>query len=131
MTVVDSSVWIRYFSNCDSSPALERLDALLSEEIIVVGDLILAEVLQGFRSDKDHRTAKSLLTSLEYRDMMGRTVAIESAEHHRLLRKRGITIRKTIDSLIATFCIIHNLPLLHDDQDFLPFEQHLGLRSAL
>lgn len=131
MTVVDSSVWIGYFSGSDTSPALERLDALLSEEIVVVGDLILAEVLQGFRFDKDHRTAKSLLTSLEYRDMMGRTVAIESAENYRLLRERGITIRRTIDCLIATFCIIHNLPLLHDDQDFRPFEQHLGLQSAL
>ena len=63
--------------------------------------------------------------------MTGRTAAIESARNYRLLRKRGITIRRTIDCLIATFCINHNLPLLHDDQDFRPFEQHLGLRSAL
>ena len=130
MTVVDSSVWISYFSSSVETDKTRELDRLLSRDRIVVGDLILAEVLQGFRAERDYRTAKSLLLSLEHRDMTNRELAIRSADNYRWLRKRGITVRRTIDVLIATFCLAEDLPLLHDDQDFLPFEVHLGLRSV-
>lgn len=131
MTVVDSSVWISYFSSSVETDKTRELDRLLSRDRIVVGDLILAEVLQGFRAERDYRTAKSLLLSLEYRDMTNRELALRSADNYRWLRKRGITVRRTIDVLIATFCLAEDLPLLHDDQDFLPFEEYLGLRSVV
>ena len=130
MTVVDSSVWISYFSSSVETDKTRELDRLLSRDRIVIGDLILTEVLQGFRAVRDYRTAKSLLLSLEYRDMTNRELAIRSADNYRWLRKRGITVRRTIDVLIATFCLAEDLPLLHDDQDFLPFENYLGLRSV-
>ncbi len=130
MTVVDSSVWISYFSSSIETDKTRELDRLLSRDRIVIGDLILTEVLQGFRAERDYRTAKSLLLSLEYRDMTNRELAIRSADNYRWLRKRGITVRRTIDVLIATFCLDEDLPLLHDDQDFLPFERYLGLRAV-
>ena len=131
MTVVDSSVWISYFSSSVETDKTKALDRLLSRDRIVVGDLILTEVLQGFRAERDYRTAKSLLLSLEYRDMTSRELAIRSADNYRWLKKRGVTVRRTIDVLIATFCLAEDLPLLHDDQDFLPFEEYLGLRSVV
>ena len=131
MTVVDSSVWISYFSSSVETDKTKALDRLLSRDRIVVGDLILTEVLQGFRAERDYRTAKSLLLSLEYRDMTSRELAIRSADNYRWLKKRGVTVRRTIDVLIATFCLAEDLPLLHDDQDFLPFEEYLGFRSVV
>ncbi len=130
MTVVDSSVWISYFSSSIETGKTKALDRLLSRDRIVVGELILTEVLQGFRADKDYRTAKSLLLSLEYRDMTSHELAMRSADNYRWLRKRGVTVGRTIDVLIATFCLVEDLPLLHDDHDFLPFEEYLGLRSV-
>lgn len=130
MVIVDSSVWIAYF-NGKITPETDRLDALLSQEPVGLGDLILTEVLQGFRLDKDYQTAKRLLTSLTVYDMLGQDLAIQAAEHYRILRKRGITIRKTADVIIASFCIHHNIPLLHADKDFLPFAEHLGLRVVI
>jgi predicted nucleic acid-binding protein len=127
--VVDSSVWIGYLSSSAQTPQTQLLDDLLGREKIVVGDLILAEVLRGFRSDRDYRNAKSLLASLDYRGMIGREIALMSAANYRRLRKKGITVRKTIDCLIATFCITERLPLLHADDDFRAFEKHLGLVS--
>ena len=129
MIVVDSSVWISYFSSSAQTPQTRVLDDLLGRERVVVGDLILAEVLQGFRSDRDYRDAKSLLASLDYRSMIGREIALMSAANYRRLRKKGITVRKSIDCLIATFCITERLPLLHADDDFRAFETHLGLVS--
>ena len=129
MIVVDSSVWISYFSSSAQTPQTRVLDDLLGRERVVVGDLILAEVLQGFRSDRDDRDAKSLLASLDYRSMIGREIALMSAANYRRLRKKGITVRKSIDCLIATFCITERLPLLHADDDFRAFEKHLGLVS--
>ena len=129
MIVVDSSVWISYFSSSSQTPQTQLLDDLLGREKIVVGDLILAEVLRGFRSDRDYRNAKSLLASLDYRGMIGREIALLSAANCRRLRKKGITVRKSIDCLIATFCITERLPLLHADDDFRAFEKHLGLVS--
>ena len=126
MIVVDTSVWIDFF-NGRPTPEADVLDELLGIRPIVVGDLTLAEVLSGFRSGSDFRRARSLLGSCEYRPMVGREVAIEAAGNTRLLRKRGITIRKTIDVLIGTFCILNRLALLHADRDFDALEEHLGL----
>lgn len=130
MIFVDSSVWIDYF-NGRTSPEVERLDSLLGVEPISTGDLILAEVLQGFRNDNDYKTAKSLLTSLTIFNMLDTNIAIKSADNFRLLRKKGITVRKTVDTIIATFCIQNKLSLLHSDKDFQPFHIHLRLKNAL
>ena len=129
MIIVDTSVWIDYFNGRDTGET-DRLDGLLGHEPVGIGDLILTEILQGFRSDSDYRTAKELLSSLTLFEMLGRENAIRSADHYRLLRKRGITIRKTADVIIATFCIAGNHTLLFSDRDFLPFVEHLGLRAA-
>ncbi|MCP4897190.1 MAG: PIN domain nuclease [bacterium] len=130
MILVDSSVWIAYFNGA-ATPGTERLDALLGQEPVGLGDLILTEVLQGFRLDNDYETAKKLLTSLTVYDLLGENMAIKSADNFRILRRKGVTIRKTIDVIIATFCIKNNFPLLHSDKDFEPFCTHLDLRSAL
>lgn len=130
MIFVDSSVWIDYF-NGTNSPEVEKLDSLLGVEPISTGDLILAEVLQGFSSDKDYKTAKNLLTSLTIFNMLDTNIAIKSADNFRLLRKKGITVRKTVDTIIATFCIQNKLALLHTDKDFRPFHKHLRLKNAL
>lgn len=130
MILVDSSVWSDYFRN---APSLETdlLDALLGNEALIVGDIILAEVLQGFQSDADFNTALGLLTRLPIVDIGGREVAIEAARNFRRLRERGITVRKTIDTMIATWCILNDIHLLYSDRDFDPFVAHLGLRSAM
>ena len=130
MIVVDSSVWIGYFTGKKTSET-EKLDALLGEEPIAIGDLILTEVLQGFRTDKDFRKARELLLALNVVNMLDTTIALKSAENFRLLRKKGITVRKTIDCIIATYCIENKLPLLHSDKDFQPFHKHLKLKNAL
>lgn len=130
MIFVDSSVWIDFF-NGTSSAETNYLDSLLGIEPIGLGDLVLIEVLQGFRRDQDYRTARELLTSLTVFTLGGQEVVLKSAHNFRLLRKNGVTVRKTIDVLIATFCIDKNLPLLHSDKDFEPFHQHLKLRNAM
>ena len=130
MTLVDSSVWIDYFRGT-TTPQTEKLDALLGNEPIATGDLILTEVLQGFVSDRDFNQAKKLMTSLVIVDLAGQTMAIQAAKNFRALRALGITVRKTIDTVIATRCIESGLPLLYSDRDFDPFVEHLGLRSAL
>jgi predicted nucleic acid-binding protein len=128
--LVDSSVWIDYFRGA-ATPQAERLDSLLGSEPIATGDLILTEVLQGFVSDRDFNQAKKLMTSLVIVDLAGQSVAIQAAKNFRALRSLGVTIRKTIDTVIATRCIESGLPLLYSDRDFDPFVEHLGLRSAL
>ncbi len=130
MILVDSSVWIDYF-NGTATPETDHLDSLLGIQPICLGDLILAEVLQGFYHDKDFKTAKELLNSLTIFDLVGKEIATRSAENYRLLRTKGITVRKTVDTIIATFCIENNLPLLHSDKDFEAFHQHLKLRNDL
>lgn len=129
MILVDSSVWIDYF-NGQATPQTSLLDSLLGSEPLAIGDLILAEVLQGFRSDADFHTAKELLTALTIYELLGVENAIASAEHYRTLRARGVTVRKTVDLIIATFCIRRSYPLLFSDRDFLPFVEQLGLREA-
>ena len=130
MIVVDSSVWIDYFSG-KKSPAAEKLDTLLGDTPIAAGDLMLVEVLQGFRSDSDFATARELLMSLTVVNLLNTSIALKSAANFRTLRKKGITVRKTIDTIIATYCIENNFPLLYSDKDFQPFRQHLNLQSAL
>ena len=130
MILVDSSVWIDYFRGTPT-PQAEKLDGLLSSEPIAVGDLILTEVLQGFRSERDFNEAKRLLTSLVVVELGGQDIAIQAARNFRILQTQGITIRKTIDTIIATRCIESGYTLLYSDRDFDPFVQHLGLRSAL
>lgn len=130
MILVDSSVWIDYFRGT-INPQTERLDVLLGSELVCVGDLILAEVLQGFNSERDFNQARKLLTSLDVLELGGQTVAIQAARNFRTLRLIGITVRKTIDTLIATRCIKDDLELLFSDRDFEPFVTHLGLQSAM
>ena len=130
MILVDSSVWIDYFRGA-STPQVERLDELLGSEIIATGDLVLAEVLQGFRLDRDFNEARRVLTSLVIVNLGGRDVAIQSARNFRTLRALGVTVRKTVDAVIATCCIERRLALLYSDRDFEPFVRHLGLRSAM
>jgi predicted nucleic acid-binding protein len=128
--LVDSSVWIDYFRGT-TTPQAEKLDALLGNEPVATGDLILAEVLQGFVSNRDFNQARKLMTSLVIVDLVGQAIAIQSAKNFRVLRALGITVRKTIDTVIATRCVESGLSLLYSDRDFDPFVEHLGLRSAL
>jgi predicted nucleic acid-binding protein len=128
MILVDSSVWIDYFKG-KRSWQTDLFDHMLSNVPIIMGDLILTEVLQGFKSDKDYETAKNYLDELPFRQMGGYNVAIQSAQNYRQLRKVGVTVRKTIDIIIATFCIIEGLPLLHDDSDFDPIASHFPLKA--
>ena len=129
MILVDSSIWIDYFSGNDSTEA-DFLDRVLGNREVAIGDLILTEVLQGFRHEKDYKVAKNLLEELAIFELLGKKMAIKSADNFRKLRKKGITIRKTANVIIASFCIEHNLPLLFSDKDFQPFIEHLGLRNA-
>jgi len=129
MIVVDSSVWIDYF-NGTVTRETDSLNVLLGRELIVIGDLILTEVLQGFRRDRDFRKAKELLDTLIFREMLGKDLAVRSAQNYRVLRRKGVTVRKTIDVIIATFCVQHRLPLLHTDKDFEPMVKHMKLMTV-
>jgi predicted nucleic acid-binding protein len=125
--VADTSVWIDYVRGV-VAPHTNLLDYELGHTRVVTGDLIIAEFLQGFRNESEYRIAKDLMDKLAYRDFVGKENAVKASDNFRLLRKNGITIRKTIDVLIATFCIENNFPLLHNDRDFDPMERLLGLR---
>lgn len=127
MILVDSSVWINYFNGVKSWQT-DLLDDLLVNTPLIIGDLILVEVLQGFRADEDYEKAKSCLAELTFRAMGGYDIAIKSAQNYRKLRKRGVTVRKTIDVMIATFCIAEGLTLLHDDHDFEVMAKQLRLQ---
>ena len=127
MIVADTSVWIDYVNGV-ITPQTDILDRELELNRVVTGDLIIVEFLQGFRNNKQYQAAKQLMDSLKYHDFVGKEIAITAAENFRKLRKKGITIRKTIDVLIATFCITHDLELLHNDRDYDPMEELLGLR---
>ena len=129
MILVDTSVWIDYF-NGQKNKHTDKLDDLLLSEVIILGDIVLAEILQGFRHDKDFKMAKDYLDNLICHSISNKNIAIKSAENFRALRKRGITARKTTDMLIGTFCIENNIPLLHNDRDFEPLGE-LGLKSII
>jgi predicted nucleic acid-binding protein len=128
MILVDSSVWVDYFRGT-ASPQTDRLDSLLGREPLLIGDLILAEVLQGFTTERDFNRAHRLLGSLDEIVIGGHEVAVQAARNFRTLRLLGVTIRKTIDTLIATRCIEAGIALLHCDRDFDPFVEHLGLEA--
>jgi len=127
MVLVDTSVWVDYFNGLET-PRTERLDQLLGSGRLLTGDLILAELLQGFAKDADYRTARRLLLELPCAELVGRDNALRAADYYRRLRKRGVTVRKTIDVLIGTYCIQHGHELLHADRDFDPMQRHFGLR---
>ena len=128
MILVDSSVWIKYFNGI-STWQTDLLDHYLSNTPVIIGDLILAEVLQGFRSNTNFETAKNFLSALLFRQIGGYSIAIQSAQNYRALRKAGVTVRKTIDIIIGTFCIMEDLILLHDDRDFDPMVTHFSLKT--
>jgi predicted nucleic acid-binding protein len=125
--LVDSSVWIDYFNGALTLQT-EKLDTLLGQHPLAIGDLMLTEVLQGFAKERDFNAAKKLLTSLRVVELGGQEIAIEAARNFRSLRNLGIIVCKTIDTVIATRCIASGYELLHNDRDFEPFVTHLGLR---
>lgn len=129
MILVDSSVWIDYFRSADT-PQAAVLDSIVGRRALAVGDLIVAEVLQGVRDDHQFQQVKRAFEAFAHVDLVGYDLAIKASENYRFLRAKGITVRKTIDTLIATRCIEDDLTLLHADSDFLPFHQHLGLKVA-
>lgn len=129
MILVDSSVWVDYLRGTPT-PQADKLDSLLGSAPLAVGDLILTEVLQGCETDKQFNEVRRLLLNLTVVPLGGQDVAIEAARNYRRLRALGLTVRKTIDTVIATRCIVDKLDLLHSDRDFDPFEQHLGLRCV-
>jgi predicted nucleic acid-binding protein len=130
LTLVDSSVWINYFNGITTART-EKLDQLLSRELLAIGDLILTEVLQGFVLDRDIQSAQKMLASLQVVELGGRQISIQAARNLRALRRLGITVRGTIDTIIATRCIESGHELLYEDRDFDPFVKHLGLRVVV
>lgn len=130
MILVDSSVWIDYFRAADT-PQVALLDSFLGRSRVAVGDLIAAEVLQGVSDEQQFKWVKQTLDAFDHIDLVGYDLAVKASENYRALRTRGITICKTIATLIATRCIEDGLMLLHADRDFVPFAEHLGLKVAL
>ena len=130
MILVDTSVWIDYF-NGKNNRYTDALDSALEEGTVAIGDLIFLEILQGFKADRDFHKAKTTLESLDQYEMFAHTMAIKCAENYRALRKKGLTIRKTTDVIIATFCLENQIPLLFSDRDFIPFVRVLGLRAVV
>jgi predicted nucleic acid-binding protein len=126
MLIVDSTVWVDYFNGVDH-PQTDYLHQMVDKTPILIGDLILAEVLQGFRDDTDFETARRIFGKFIQVAMVNPDLALQSARNYRLLRSKGITVRKTIDSLIATYCIENEHDLLHNNSDFDGYEKHLGL----
>jgi len=123
-------VWIDYFKGT-ITPQTEALDRLLGNEPLAIGDLILTEVLQGFDDERDFNQARKMLTSLTVVELGGREIAIQAAKNFRALRSLGVTVRQTIDTVIATRCIESGYDLLHNDRDFDPFAEHLGLHVVV
>ena len=130
MILVDSSVWIDFFNGVPT-PETDRLDALLGQDDVATGDLILVEVLQGIRNDSDFRAVKRAMSEFPSFDLLGRERAARVAMRYRRLRRNGVTIRKTVDVVIASFCVDEGIRLLFSDRDFLPMVKYLGLRPAL
>lgn len=130
MILVDSSVWIDYFKG-KTTAHTDKLDSLLAHELLAIGDLILTEVLQGLANERDFNEARTMLTSLTIVELAGKEIAVQAARNFRMLRSLGVTVRRTIDTVIATRCIESGYHLLHNDRDFDPFVRHLGLRVVL
>lgn len=129
MILVDSSVWIDYLRG-SNTPQADTLDRLLASTPLAIGDLILTEVLQGCGTQREFERVRQLLGALQLVELGGVDVAVQAAMNFRRLRALGITPRKTIDTVIATRCMLGGYRLLHSDRDFDPFEQHLGLRCV-
>lgn len=129
MILVDSSVWIDYLRG-RTTPQTDKLDALLGVTPVAIGDLIMTEVLQGCATEREFTAVRKTLETLTFVTLGGPDVAVLAAKNFRKLRARGITVSKTIDTVIATRCIFDGLELLHCDRDFDPFERHLGLRCV-
>lgn len=130
MTIlVDSSVWIDFF-NGTPSPEAQYFRQELRKTPLIVGDLILTEVLQGFRQTDEFEIAREAMWKFKIVSLVGRAIALQSAQNYRLLRAKGITIRSTIDCIIATYCIANEYALLHSDRDYSHFEELLGLRTV-
>jgi predicted nucleic acid-binding protein len=127
--LVDSSVWIDHFRDVATEPVL-RLRALIERELLLVGDLVLCEVLQGVRTDAEARLVEEALREFELVTLVDPELAIIAAANYRLLRGRGVTVRTTVDLVIGTFCIERGHVLLHNDRDFEPMERFLGLRTV-
>lgn len=127
MIFLDSTVLIDFF-NGQSNWQVEVMDSILGKELVSIGDYVLTEVLQGFRNDRDFDKAKTILISFPCFDIGGKEMAVKSAVNYRILRKKGVTVRKTIDTMVATFCIDNDFTLLHNDRDFDPFVKYLGLK---
>ena len=127
MVVADTSAWIDYFRGIDA-PHTNKLDLVLGTDEIFIGDLVIAELMQGARTDKVASQIQDVISKMQCVNMVGSKVAYESAANYRALRAKGITVRKTIDMLIGTYCILSNSALIHNDRDFDPMEAHLGLK---
>lgn len=127
MIVVDTSAWIDYVNGIEGFHT-QLIDYELEHSRIITGDIIITEFLQGFKSQKDFNRAKEMMELLEYHDFLGKDIAIKAANNFRILRKNGVTIRKTIDVIIATFCIENDYELIHNDKDFNAMEEILGLK---
>ena len=127
--LIDTSVWIDFFRG-RPTPQVAQLKTIVGRHEVVIGDLILAELLQGIRYQSDLSRIEAKLAAFEVVPLVGESVARQSATNYRLLRRQGFTVRKTIDCLIATWCIRHGVPLLHADRDFRPFAQ-LGLVDVM
>lgn len=130
MILADSSVWIDYLRGQDT-PQVERLMAGVEAGEVAIGDLMLVEVLQGLPTDRAFDDARRIFANLHQIRICDPQVAVEAARNYRSLRARGVTARKTIDTLIATRCILDGLPLLFSDRDFAPLVAHLGLVDAM
>ncbi len=130
MIFVDSSVWIDYLRDLETVQTQE-LDSILGNKRVVIGDLVIAEVLQGCDDPKTFNETVRLFRRSDFVIVGGYQVVLEAARNYIALRSKGITIRKTIDTLIATRCILNGYELLHNDRDFIPFETHLGLKCVV
>ena len=128
--MVDSSVWIDYFRDRDT-PQVNFLGDRIEQGRFLVGDLVLAEVLQGTDREREFDRVLRVMSVVRQVTIANREIAIEAARNFRRLRALGVTVRKTIDTLIATRCIVDGIPLLYSDRDFDPFVAHLGLSDAM
>lgn len=129
MILVDTSVWIDYFNGAQTAEAALLDDALTRPEGVLVGDLVVLELLQGLRSARQARLLERTILSLPTADLLNMTIARQAAVNYRTLRKAGVTPRKTVDLIIATYCIAHGHELLHCDRDFTHMARHIALRT--
>jgi predicted nucleic acid-binding protein len=126
MVIVDTSAWIEFFKNGDPDVA-EKVDRCLDLDLVGIGDLIYCEVMQGLRFPRERNHISSLLISLPQYEMVGFSIAQKAATNYRLLRSKGVTVRKTIDVMIGTFCVEHGFQIVHNDRDFEHMSTHIGL----